>query len=388
MRRSILFHHDSHGFGGMELYLFRLIGHLDPDRFTCALLVPGFRSENRSSPDEVVDEARARGIPVLRPPDPGSTPGLGSARELAATVGILRRHRPDVVHIHTCRPTGARRVTVAARLAGVPGLVRSEHFPPGVTATATDWWRVRPFDWATDRIVTGSDGDRADQLSLLRRPSDKVVRLHNSIPLDGLDPDHDVCAAKVRLGLDPGVPVITNVGRLVEQKGQRHLIEALPRVIERCGPVNAVIVGDGPLHGALDGLARRLGVADAVHLVGFQDDVTPYLRAADVASMPSLFEVFSLAMLEMMALGKPVVASDHSSFTEAITHEREGLIVPREDSGALADALVRLLGDPRLRQSLGAAAAARVRAQFGIERLAGEVMDLYDQVSARRACAG
>jgi glycosyltransferase involved in cell wall biosynthesis len=381
----VVFHHDSHGYGGMELYLFRLIEHLDRSRCAPALLVPGFQGDFRSSDERVLDEARDRGIAVLRPPDPTRRRGPAPLNELVAIARILHDSGAEVVHIHTCRPTGARKVTVATRLARVRGLLRTEHFPPSVTSGPADRFRVKPLDWLTDCVVTGSQGDRAEQISLLRRKPDKVLCCYNSIDLDRCEREHDVARAKERLGLDPEIPVVGNVGRLVDQKAQRFLIEAFSHVLQRCGPVNLLIVGDGPLRAELEALSEELGVARRVHFVGFQDDVIPFMQAMDVGAMPSLFEVFSLAMLELMALGKPVVASDHSSFLEAIEHGREGLIVPRGQSAPLADALVGLLDDPELRATLGAAAARRIRANFGLERLVGEMMDLYEIASGAHA---
>jgi L-malate glycosyltransferase len=124
-------------------------------------------------------------------------------------------------------------------------------------------------------------------------------------------------------------------------------------------------------------MCGRLEVTDHVHFAGFQQDVLPFLQAADVGAMPSLFEVFSLAMLEFMALGKPVVAFDHPSFLEAMRPGREGLIVPTGQSHSLAEALVRVLDGPELARSLGTAAARRVRSNFTIDRLAADMAQLY-----------
>ena len=98
---------------------------------------------------------------------------------------------------------------------------------------------------------------------------------------------------------------------------------------------------------------------------GFQEDAVPYMQAMDVVVMPSLWEGFSISMQEFMALGKPMVVSDHHSFKEAMVDGEHGLIVPMRDGPALADGVLRLLKDPGLRVALGAAAcragAARVQ---------------------------
>jgi glycosyltransferase involved in cell wall biosynthesis len=170
------------------------------------------------------------------------------------------------------------------------------------------------------------------------------------------------------------------VGRLVQQKGHRYLIEAVGEVIQQYGPVNLLLVGDGVLRSELTEMCAELGIASHVHFVGFQDDVLPYLQATDIAVMPSLFEVFSLAMLEYMALGKPVIASDHASFKEAITDGIDGLIVPMKDSHSLAEAIIKLLKDENLRIKIGKLGRKRVLENFGIDRLVNEMMDLYDHI--------
>jgi len=375
----VLYFHDSHGYGGMELYMFRLIRHLDRSRYSPAVLIPGFSDPFRSSSPKVTQEVQAADIPLLQPSRTEDNGWRGVLEELVETVRLLKSYRPHVVHIHTCRPEGARKIVIAARLARVPAILRTEHFPPSVTMTKATRYLVKPIDWLTDYIVTGSEGDRQEQIQLLKRSPGKVLCSYNSVELEKFDPDHDVRAAKIQLNLDPDLPVIANVGRFVPQKGQSYLIDAIGRVIENYGPVNLLLVGGGELQRELKDQVKRLGIARFVHFHDFQEDVTPYMQAADIAAMPSLYEVFSLAMLEFMALGKPVVAFDHSSFREAFGDNQYGLIVPGEDSQTLAKTILKLLRDPSLRRRYAKAGLARVRADFGFKRLVGDMMDLYDR---------
>jgi glycosyltransferase involved in cell wall biosynthesis len=378
--KRVVFFHDSHGYGGMELYLLRLIRHLDRDRYLPAVLIPGYTERYFTSSPQFIDEVRAAGIPLLKPPDPGRRAGYRAIKELATTAQVLRSFEADIVHIHTCRSEGAQKVTLSARLAGVSGVIRTEHFPPAVTFRPASRYLVKPFDYLTDYIVTGSQGDCQGQIDLLKRNPAKVQLSYNSVELELFDPEHDVRAAKERLGLNPDVPVVMTVGRLALQKGHRYLLEAHASVLEQYGPVNLVLVGDGELLAELEAQAKQLGSAPHVHFAGFQSDVIPYMQAADIATMPSLFEVFSLSMLEFMALGKPVVASDHSSFLEAFSDGVNGLIVPMKDSQRLAEAILRLLQDEQLRYTIGRAGLERVRENFSFQRLADDMMNLYDRV--------
>jgi glycosyltransferase involved in cell wall biosynthesis len=385
--KRVVYFHDSHGFGGMELYMFRLIHHLDRTRYTPAVLIPGFSGPFHSSPPKVIQKVQAADIPLLQPSRTEDSGWRGILKELVKTTSLLRSYKTHVVHIHTCRPEGARKIILAARLARVPAILRTEHFPPSVTMTSATRYMVKPVDWLTDYIVTGSEGDRQEQIHLLKRSSRKVIRSYNSVEFEKYHAPHDVRKAKIRLNLDPDVPVIENIGRFVHQKGQTYLIDALACIIERYGPVNLLLVGGGKLQPDLKAQAQHQGVARYVHFLDFQENIIPYMQAADIAVMPSLYEVFSLAMLEFMALGKPVVAFDHSSFREAFGDNQYGLIVPREDSQALAEAILKLLRDPGLRQRFGKAGLERVRKNFDFKRLVEDMMDLYDRTLSSKNVA-
>jgi glycosyltransferase involved in cell wall biosynthesis len=369
----------------MELYILRLMSRLDPTRYVPLLLVPGFRDGIRSSPQLLVDKADSAGITVLQPSDPGAGTVLASLREMAGIYHLLGNSHADLVHIHTCRPDGARKATLVSRLARVDRLVRSEHMPPAVYMSARSRFSVKPFDWMTDAIVTGSDGDHQAQIDLLHRSRRRLVRIHNAVDVDAIEPIGDTRLAKERLGLDPDVPTVSTIGRLVEQKGHTHLLDAMATVIDRAGPVNVLLAGEGPLRRQLERQAEQLGIVGHVHFHGHVDDVGPIIGATDVAAMPSLWEVLSLAALEFMSAGVPVVASTHSSFREEIIDGESGILLAPRCTGAWAEAIVRLLASPAERQRLGSAARRRVIEHFSLDRLAAEMMDLYDLVLTRGA---
>jgi len=378
--QKVVFAHDSNEFGGMELYLLRLIKNLNRKRYSPALLVPGYIGKNYASPEQLIQEAQALGVPILKTDKPSNKFKLHSAKELLAVTRLLKQYQADVLHIHTCRPEGARKVTLAAKLAGVKAIIRSEHMPPEANMRFMSRFVVKPFDWMTDIIITGSDGDRKAQIQRLRRSPEKVIRLFNSVEWEIFDPHHDIWKAKVNVGLDPKIPTIGTIGRLVEVKGHSYLLDALAEIIKKLGPANLLLIGDGELRPELQSQADHLGISQYVHFYGFQKDVRPFIYAMDIATMPSLYEVFSLSMLEFMASGKAIIASDHSSFQEGLIHGQSGLLVQRKNSEALFDALYFLLMNPEERIRLGKNALERVRTHFGFDRLANDMMNLYDSI--------
>ena len=347
--RTVAFLHDARRSSpGWRCSCWRCCGTSTRRADRAVVVVPGFRDQWRTSPPQLLAALDELGVPVLRPDDPGDTRLVSSVRELAGTASVLRRSGAVVAHIYTRHAEAARKQTLAARLGRVPGLVRTEHLPPSHHMRRATKYLVKPFDLMTDVIVTDSDGDREEQLRILGRRPDKVVRSYCGIDTDLFDPDHDVRAVKASLGLDPDVPLVGTVGRMHKQKGQRHFVDAAAHVITAYGPVDFLLVGDGELRADLERQVADLGIEKHVHFVGFQQDYVPYMEAMDVAVMPSLWEGFSISMQEFMALGKPLVATDHPSFREAIVDGEHGLIVPVADGAAMGDAIVRLLEDGEL----------------------------------------
>jgi len=172
--------------------------------------------------------------------------------------------------------------------------------------------------------------------------------------------------AKRRLGLPTEGPIIGIVGRLQRWKGMHVLIEAIPEILRTHPEAHCVVVGGDhaqePEYPAL--LRERictLGLEDKVTLAGFQNNIPEWMQAMDVIVHASDHEPFGIVVIEAMALGKPVVAGNAAGPTEIITDGVDGLLSPYGDSPALAQAVLRYLGDPEFARRIGA--AARVRAQ-------------------------
>jgi glycosyltransferase involved in cell wall biosynthesis len=380
--RRVAYLHDNVDFGGIETLQLEELRHLDDARYSAVVIAAEYGAAPSGRFRERLADA---GIPLLVPGRSARIPVYWSVATVWKLQRMLRRERVDVVHIQTRTPQAGRRLTLASFVAGTPATVRTEHVSPSPHVARHTPRTVAPFDWMTDLIITDSKADRQEQIELVGRSATKVVTSYCGIDPFTFDPGHSVKSAKSVIGIDPDVMVVGTVGRLHEQKGHRYLVDAAARVVDHHkGPLLFLIVGDGPDHQALTEQVHALGLSDSVRFAGFQEDAVPYMEAMDVVVMPSLWEGFSISMQEFMALGKAMVVSDHHSFREAIDHGQHGLIVPMRDSTILADEIVRLLEDPVLRASLGAAAAERARREFSIERHTTELMDHYDAVLAAR----
>jgi glycosyltransferase involved in cell wall biosynthesis len=291
--------------------------------------------------------------------------GKGDFRSMRAHVQAFRRLRADICHVNMRTPYSCQAGILAASLAPRRRVVVVEHLPLPTADALVRWSRHHAARLYAAHVAVGTEAARAIEAEL-RLERGSIRTIHNGVgPHVHRDPP------------EPGhSPVIGTVGRLVEQKGHEILIEAL----ERLPGVDAVVVGDGPLRSGLEQLAREAGVGDRFRLVGWSDDARGYLSGFDVFVLPSRFEGLPLVVLEAMLAGVPVVASDVGSVSEAIEHERSGLLVPPGDPVALAATVRRLLDDRELALELAASAKAVAAESFTAEAMAAKYDRLYQEI--------
>jgi glycosyltransferase involved in cell wall biosynthesis len=378
--REVMFAHTSTAYGGMEVYVERLAARLDRDRWTPALFVT---LDPYAVPQELVANMRDLGVPIVeqRPTLVGRA--SAEAARISSLATELRRRRSALVHVNTSLLDKPRLPFVASTLVRTP-VVRTDHLPPPDPDVVTKRLRreVRMLDAVTDRVVLVSHANRDAHVEVLHRDPQKLVVLQNGVDLGEPVTADDRESAKRALSLDPDIPLVGTVGRLSEQKGHRDLLVAMRSVIDRLGPVNLAIVGEGPLHEELREIGAALGLGDQLIMPGHVHDPERWVAAFDVAVLPSRYEGFSLSMLEFMAAGKPCVFSDHPSFVEATGDGRVARLARMGDPVSLADEIVGLLADPAGAELLGRAAREHVAGHFTIDGHVSRLMDLYD-ASAR-----
>jgi glycosyltransferase involved in cell wall biosynthesis len=190
----------------------------------------------------------------------------------------------------------------------------------------------------------------------------------------------DGAGLRAELGLDPGAPIVGNVGHLVPHKGQRTLLEAIPRVLREVPETRFVIVGEGELESDLKRRARDLGIAGQVIFPGFRDDVSSFLSIFRIFVMPSHMEGLGTAVLDALAVRLPVIATTAGGIPEMIRDGVNGLLVPVRDPAALARALVSLLRDPARAQALGEEGYRTVRREFSVETMVEQTRGIYQEV--------
>lgn len=205
---------------------------------------------------------------------------------------------------------------------------------------------------------------------------DFVEVVAEGVDLDRFDAARESRAvARQRLGLAPDDQVVTTIARLSPMKGVDNVLLAAPRVLERHTQARFLIAGEGDQRARLESLRDRQGLRDRVHFVGHTDDVPSLLAATDVLCHPSLADGMPNAIIEALAAGTPVVASDVGGIPEVITDGQSGLLVPPADLGRLAAGINRLLDRPRTAARLASNGRRAVREHFDLARNVEHLVD-------------
>jgi glycosyltransferase involved in cell wall biosynthesis len=321
--------------------------------------------------------ASARGADVHHWPATRD-PGAATAREITQLATIVRETRPDLVHLHSSKAGLAGRLVVRGRLPTVfQPHAWSWHAVEGTMRRLAIAWERRAAGWC-DLIVCVSEGERAVGAAAGVAATFRVV--HNGVDTRALVAASPFAArsARAELGLPVDSPLVVCVGRVGRQKGQDVLLEAWPRVVGRVPHARLVFVGAGPEEEQL-----RRQDRDGVIFAGEQDHVARWLAAADVVAVPSRWDGMSLALLEALAAGRSVVATDVPGAAEAVGTSA-GAVVPLQPH-ALAAAIVERLRNPERARAEGRAARRRVERWYDIARTFDGVADAYADVLARRA---
>ncbi len=362
--------------GGMEMHYADLACGLSARGCDVSAIVP----ENVMLAP-IVQRLRDADVQVCTLSILGNQPPRELVRNWFGMRSAIRNLNPDIVHQHRTGPYHGKWACLAARCAGVPGFIATEH-QPAFRLTGTYKIINHIADTWVDKFIVVSEHDRTVQLQATDRAPDRVVTIHNGIAVENFQPVTREIMQQRRSesNLPPDAPIIGIVARLHVQKGIKYLMEAMVHVRAQFPDAQLLIVGDGPERANLEMQARELGIADSVHFWGFRTDVAYVLSLLDVFAHPSEWESLGLAPLEAMAMQKPVVLSRVGGQAELLVHDQSGLYVEPQDANALARALMRLLRDETLRARLGENARRRVAECFSRDVMVTRMLALYESV--------
>lgn len=366
--------------GGPAIQALLLAKGLDPTRYESILIagVPGPREGDMRELRGGADAA-----PVIVPTLGREISLLGDVRALVRIFVLLRRFRPHIVHTHLAKAGLLGRM--AARAAGVPIVVHTFH--GNVLRGYFDPVRSRLFlllehalARASTRIVAISPRQLAEieRLGIARPP--RVVEVPLGLELGPfLHPPRGRLRAE--LGIPAEVPIIGSVARLVPIKGIDVFLRAAARVREQRPECRFVVVGDGELRDPLEALARHLGIRAAVDFLGWRSDLPAIYADCDVVTLTSHNEGTPVSVIEALATGRAVVATDVGGVPDVIGEDR-GVLVRPGDPGAVAVAVLDLLRDTGRRSELGRRGRAHVHPEFNASTLVRRIDSLYRELVA------
>lgn len=351
----------SEGWGGQEL---RILAELKIHRqmgHRLYLLCPPETRLGR--------EAEALGIRVFRRKikQPWDLGAIRYVRSLVAELGV------EILHTHSSVDSWAG--ALAARWAKTPALVRTRHISVPVKRPGLN--RLYYFP---DAIITAGGHIRRDLLRTHQIPAERVISIPTGVDTASFSPRPPDGELRKSLGLAEGAPVISLVAVLRTQKRHEIVIAAARRVIAVFPQVRFLFVGEGPGRGRIQKAIAEQGLEDRFILTGHRTDIPEILALTDVGVISSSAEGVPQFLLQTLAMARPVVATRVGGIPEIVTPGVDGRLIPPEDPGALAEALVELLGDPQQGRRLGSAGRALVEREHTLERMGAKVLQVYQQV--------
>ncbi|MCX7766381.1 MAG: glycosyltransferase [Candidatus Sumerlaeia bacterium] len=298
-------------------------------------------------------------------------------RELWRIYRYFKETKPDIVHafLYTAYIVGI----LCARLAKVPVTIASRRSLGYFKENNILKQPLENFiNKLTDYVLVNSEAVRQDVLRREKIDPNKIHLIYNGVDLTKFQTHSDLSELRAQLNLTEDNLVVGVVANLIHYKGHKELIEAARILKPRFPKLKFVFVGrDGGMKAELEQLTKNYTLNDTIIFTGGRRDVPELMQMFDIVALASYEEGFSNVILEAMASGKPVIATNVGGNPEAVVHGETGLIVPPRSASALAAAIEQLLTDSLLRKTMGEKGRQRVKQLFSIDRLLTEMQKFY-----------
>ncbi len=361
--KTILYLSTSSGPGGAERVISNLASSLDPERYRPILCL--FR------PGWIQERSESRGVRTYIIP----THGMTDWRWALQFKRLLRKEQVELIHAHEF-DANVQGAFVAA-LSGIP-------FVATVHGKNYFWERFRrrlAYRWVSRRatMVAVSQNLKRFIIEKVGTSPDRIKVVYNGVDAVPHCEQADVNRCRRELCLPEGDHIVGVVGNLYPVKGHQYLIDGIPSVLEKCPNTSFVFAGRGQLEKELKEQVYRLGLDKRVHFLGLRQDIPRILAMLDVFVLPSLSEGLSMAILEAMIAGKPVIATQVGGNPELVLDGETGFLVPARDSQALATSLAILLTNRQQAVQFAERGKRRAEGQFSLATMVRAYQTLYDE---------
>ena len=363
---------DSLNVGGAESLIVPFVRRLDRAKFEVSICCLTTIGGNAIEP-----LLRSEGVSIVNL-------GARNLRDLGAfrrLLRLVREERIDLIHAHlTYAATWA---AVCSRLAGVPSVASLHVAPPTGKSREASRDRLMRFvlnRWAA-AVIAVSDALRTDYLRGGGLSPGKIVAVENGIELDRFRQDRDECRRRItsEFGIPPEALIAVTVSVLRPGKGVEVLLDSVKAVLQRVPDAWFLVVGDGSMRAEWAQLAELNGVSHRIRWAGYRKDVESRLAGCDLLVHPSLADAFPTVLLEAMAAGLPVVATNVGGIPEIVQPEVTGRLVPAGDAGALATEVANLLQDSGKRRAMSEKAREVAMNRFSTEAWIRRLETVYER---------
>ena len=373
--------------GGAERFGIELSRNLD--RQTCHVTLCAFWQRRSKAENYWIDELTHANVPLFFASQwPGKFKFGDYWIGVKKLITMYRSHPLDIVHSHY------QMGTLAGILLKIMGCTK--HVIR--TAHVSKEWGVGFASWLCRQIFTNwffpilSDAEVGVSESIVKalrsHPGSFLFRknpnlIHNAIypqafeETDDLITNHEVHFPKDCF-------LIGSIGRLTNQKGYRYLIDAIPEVLEQVPNAYFILIGEGENRASLEQQAIKMGINEHLAFMGQRERVLPLLRRMDVFVLPSIYEGFPTVILESIACGVPVIATNIPGTDELIKNGENGWLVPPKNPQALAKAIIESYQKPDLRKKFTEKASQNLK-RYRIENIAKEYLSLYQAISEKHS---
>jgi len=308
--------------------------------------------------------------------------GKYDIKYLIKMMRLIKSREVNVVHSYfspACHLT-----SWAAWLCGVKGIFRTIGSMPYINE-----YRFRPyaiirqnfFAFPLKRVVTVCKTIKKKYTSYFKINKKKVIVIYGGVDIKKYNSISDFRILEIRkeFGINKNEKVVGTIADLEPRKGHQYLLEAMLSIIKEIPYVKLLFIGDGSLKNQLQTMCKNLGISNNVIFTGIRNDVNKILSIFGISVLPSLWgEGLSAAILESMATGKPVVATDIGGSCELIQHGRNGFIVPAANSDALAQATIKILKHKELAEKMGYEGRKIIKEKFDIQIRVNRELKLYE----------
>ncbi|HEY3374717.1 MAG TPA: glycosyltransferase family 4 protein [Candidatus Aquicultor sp.] len=362
--------------GGIQTHITGLLSELDRSEYDAVVISP-------SAPKlfAALDSIGVKHIEVDIADSISPRADLASAREVAEH---LRGIKPDILHMH------GNKAAVVGWVSSVfypvkHRILTVHNFPSNLNPASRHYQINRRINrmvfGAVDHIIAVSTELKRCLEMEIGLPDNAISIIPNGIDLAQWDryKTGNKAAAKRELGLSENTLLLGAIGRFVPFKGHGVLLQSMKRIVEMQPDVHLILMGDGPLHDELVKQANELGIADNVSFLGFVDEPGRYMAGLDIFVLPSVNEPFGIVVLEAMALGLPVVATNAGGVPDIIDDGINGLLAASNDAASLAGAVLRLIGDADFRNAFAERGPVLVREKFTTKSMSDATSMVYLQ---------